>query len=203
MTQNLFTPNGHFSVGAPLPVSFPYQHAGSVLVYGITSPSPTLLVAIDQPTERELHSLSSSGEKQYGITTHGPLSFLVSRFSLNGETIFSMDSPFHAGVARNANQEFIDSLVENHLNIESSQNSGLMTLQVVFDLNSKIVLGIRGFALPHRTSKVLLQRAIKQVCEPIERDEYLRLLQEAYNRYPTWNSMRKNAIVWDKGGRHV
>lgn len=203
MNDNVNTVLLSYAVGSPLPHNFPSDTPGAILEFGGITSAPTVLIGIDNPSQEELEALSSRGKYQCGITVCDSVAYLLSRYSLNGESILSLDSPYHAGISGNDSQEFQDKLREFSSAIGSNPKLGLWTTQIVFDLNTKIIRGIRGFTLPHCTSKLLLKQAAKQVCEPISHAEYFHKVQDAYRRYPTWNSMRKHAITWEKVGSHV
>jgi hypothetical protein len=97
-----------FQVGAKLPFQNHFPYPGTILEYGCHTPTPTLLVAIDNPTATELDALRSGGDHRFGIATYGAVSFLLSRYAMHGTTALSADAPYHAGVHGNANNEFMD-----------------------------------------------------------------------------------------------
>ncbi len=187
-------------VGAPLPIASSIQpsQSGFVFEFGDKTPAPTIYVALENPTASEVRSASSAGVKEYGICLNGPMTFLMGRYSLDGKAILSFDAPYYAGLGENISQSFFSNLVDFANVITSNSQLGLSLLTVVYDLHSKIVLGINCHTLPNRSSQFLLKHAIKQVSAPIGYEEYIHWIMETYDRYPSFKSMRKHAITWQK-----
>lgn len=184
------------SVGSKLPSCL--SQAGAYFEWGDGHLNPTFFVGLENPHQDEIMALSSAGEKSFGISFSGPLLFLMSRFALKNETIIDLEMPYHAGVDGNSNGDFQDVLNEVAVDLLANHFLGIGVTVIVFDANTRIIHGLNEMTLPRKCSMLLVSHALEQVKKPIDDAKYQSCLAAAYQRYPTWKSLRNRAVCWER-----
>jgi hypothetical protein len=171
---------------------------GPTLEWGEAATSPVLYVGLESPGKDEVLALSSAGEKSFGIAYSGPVALLICRYALGGEPILDLDFPYHAGIKGNAGKEFKNVLQETNSFLLNNRDMGLAVTTVVFDVVTGIIYGLNHASLPSQCSRLLVNKALHQVQEPIDKVDYERWVAKVYRACPTWKSLRGRAVCWER-----
>lgn len=172
------------SVGNPYPSEL--NITGPILQF--SKSGINILNIISNPDEFEINLARNTNIGiKIGYVSYGRIGLLL--FDFKG---FSFEVPFDAGIEKPENIP--------DLSLESDSSRLLLNIISVDSSNSNIVFGLRAITLSPRITRYFAKKISEQKKQPISFESYSKLVDELYLKYPTYKSIVKFALAFDKAG---
>jgi hypothetical protein len=163
---------------SPYPDSFMHQDG---VQFNLDKEHVNFTVLLQTPTGKEIYDFTN-GRAQFALCVSGPVIFFLSKF---GDQPWS-EAPYSANL-----------LSSELRGMPEGYQPGMrisMTLMLI-DSSANIIKGLRYLTLSAKLSEALAKEIKKQMGSPVSRSAYEKAISDAYLRYPTARSMKKDAII--------